>query len=432
MPENARDAFYELVLFPTKACAQVNELYVTAGKNALYAQQGRASTNDLADRVEALFRADSDLMAYYNDTFADGKWNHFMDQVHIGYTSWQDPPQNNMPPVTRLTLPPAARMGVSVEGSVSVWPDTPFDPVLPKFDVFNQQSHYIDVFNRGQSSFRCTVTASAPWILVRTPRGAITKEQRIWVTVDWRKAPKSSPSGTVTIAQEGGEKVSVRVEVFNPKQVLLNRPGAFVEGNGYVSMEAEHYTNNIPAGQVRWEKVEGYGRTLSAMSIMPGTSPSVTPPQDSPCLEYGMYLFDSGSVNVVAIVAPTLNFVPGRGLRYAVSFDDQPPQIISILSSTYDAQNGNSDWEESVRNASRKIYSAHTLSNAGYHTLKIWMVDPAVVLEKIIVDLGGLKGSYLGPPESYRQNSTIFFETPEPLMGSAVSRAIRPPLQKAK
>ncbi|HYK88225.1 MAG TPA: glycosyl hydrolase 115 family protein [Acidobacteriota bacterium] len=91
LPENARDAFYELVLFPAKACAQVNELYVTAGKNALYAQQGRSGTNDLAAKVEVLFKADENLMDYYNHSFAGGKWNHFMDQVHIGYTIWQDP-----------------------------------------------------------------------------------------------------------------------------------------------------------------------------------------------------------------------------------------------------------------------------------------------------------------------------------------------------
>src|SRR5207248_100495 len=55
MPENARDAFYQLVLYPTKACATVTELYVTAGRNRLYAAQGRAGTNDLAAGARALF-----------------------------------------------------------------------------------------------------------------------------------------------------------------------------------------------------------------------------------------------------------------------------------------------------------------------------------------------------------------------------------------
>jgi hypothetical protein len=38
----------------------------------------------------------------------------------------------------------------------------------------------------------------------------------------------------------------------------------------------------------------------------------------------------------------------------------------------------------------------------GYHTLKFRMVDPGVVLEKLVVSQGRLPESYLGPPESYR------------------------------
>jgi lysophospholipase L1-like esterase len=138
------------------------------------------------------------------------------------------------------------------------------------------------------------------------------------------------------------------------------------------------------------------------MTILPVTAASVTPGQGAPCLEYKMYLFHPKKVKVRSIVAPTLNFVPDRGLRYAVSFDNQPPQTIDIVPQGFDARNGNRDWEESVKNACRVIESTHTLSEPGYHTLKIWMVDPGIVLQKIIVDLGGLKPSYLGPPESYR------------------------------
>ncbi|MGH8302806.1 MAG: glycosyl hydrolase 115 family protein, partial [Steroidobacteraceae bacterium] len=48
LPAQYQDAYFELVLYPVKASAIVNELYITAGENALYATQGRVSTNALA------------------------------------------------------------------------------------------------------------------------------------------------------------------------------------------------------------------------------------------------------------------------------------------------------------------------------------------------------------------------------------------------
>jgi hypothetical protein len=105
LPENKRDAFFELVLYPTKASAQVTELYVTAGKNHLYASQGRASTNDLAAQARALFQADAALSDFYNHTLAHGKWDHMMDQTHIGYSSWNEPSSNVMFKVAEIEVP---------------------------------------------------------------------------------------------------------------------------------------------------------------------------------------------------------------------------------------------------------------------------------------------------------------------------------------
>ena len=110
-----------------------------------------------------------------------------------------------------------------------------------------------------------------------------------------------------------------------------------------------------------------------------------------------MYLFHSGQVTVGAIIDPTLNFVPGRGLRYAISLDDEPPQIVDVL-----AEDSKEKWETSVKDGVRIGISKHTVKDVGYHTLKFWMVDPGVVLQKLVVDVGGVKPSYLGPPESYR------------------------------
>jgi hypothetical protein len=407
LPEKVRDAFYDLVLFPAKACAQVNELYVTAGKNAFYAKQGRAATNDMADRVEELFKEDAGMMDYYNNTFAGGKWNHFMDQVHIGYTIWQDPPRNVMPRVSRIELPREGSMGISLEGSSSVWPGASEIPILPVFDPFNRQRRYVDVFNRGAESFPYAIEAGAPWIILSSLSGVITKEERIWISVNWDRVPKDVQNGTIKISRPGHESVEIEVPIFNTNLVTRDTLEGFVEEEGFVSIEAEHYTSNIPSPQARWEKIEGYGRTLSAMTIMPVTAASVAPPSDSPCLEYKMYIFTPGKISVLATFAPSLNFNTERGVRYAVSFDDEAPQVVDILPQGFDARNGNREWEDSVRNSARTIRSEHALSDAGYHTLKIWMVDPGVVLEKMVVDLGGVRPGYLGPPESYFQIKAV-------------------------
>ncbi len=395
LPPNMRDAFYELVLYPTKASALVTELYITAGKNHLYAQQGRASTNDLAAKTRALFQADADLSAEYNHRLADGKWNHMMDQTHIGYTSWQEPPKNVMPAVQELQVPFRAEMGIAVEGSIESSRYGQPRPLLPTFDVFNQQQSYIDVFNRGRKPFDFTTHTSAPWIIVTPNRGTVGQDQRLWVTIDWDKAPPYTSAGVITILASDGEGEHVSLSAFNPPEPTRNSLRGFVETDSKVSIEAEHYTKKLDTSQASWQKIDDYGRTLSSMSIFPVTAKSVTPPLNSPCLEYRMYLFHPGELKVEAILAPTLNFVPGRGLRFAISFDDQPPQILDAL-----VNNTQQDWAQSVEESVRKVKSNHTVRGIGYHTLKVWMVDPGIVLQKLVVNLGGVEPSYLGPPES--------------------------------
>jgi hypothetical protein len=406
LPEHKRAAFYELVLFPTLASAQVNEMYLAAAKNALYAQQGRASTNDWAQRTRDLFQADSDLMQYFNKEFMDGKWDHFMDQPHIGYVSWADPPENNMDAIrlTEIEVPEAAGLGVAVQGSTAAWPGADGDAILPRFDALNQQRQYIDVFNRGRTEIPYTATPSEPWIRLSSTDGEVGIEERLWVTVDWDRAPVGPASGEIRISG-AGESVTVRVETLRPSDVTRETLRGFAEGQGVVSIEPEHYTRKNDVGDYRWILIEDYGRTLSGMRAeAPVDAPSATPGVNSPSLEYQMYLTTPGEVTANLILSPTLNFVAGRGLRVAASFDDEPPRIIDILPPTYNAQNGNRDWEQSVRDNARTVRTTHNLDTPGYHTLKVWMVDPAVVVQKIVVNTSSTPPvtTYLGPPESFR------------------------------
>ena len=400
LPEDKRDAFFELVLYPTKASAIVNELYITAGKNHLYAAQGRVSANDLAAEARALFAEDAALSDEYNHRLAHGKWDHMMDQTHIGYTFWNEPPLNAMPAVTEVQPVSGPSMAVAAEGLPFVSSRDIQVLALPAFDVFNRQTQFIDAFNRGTEPFEFSASTDRPWIKLSETHGHVTKEERLLVSIDWAGVSEGENDGTVMLTQEGGREIHVRVRALNPPVPARESLQGFVEGNHYVSMEAEHFTGETSAGEVHWDKIPGFGETLSGMTVFPVTAPSAEPPRPAPVLEYKMYLFEGGKFNVEAILAPTLNFVPGRGLRYALSFDDQQPQMVDALE-----HNSEKDWEQAVSDGVRKITSTLKVDGSGYHTLKFRMVDPGVVLEKLVISSSPLPPSYLGPPESYRNTA---------------------------
>lgn len=275
---------------------------------------------------------------------------------------------------------------------------------LPRFDAINRQTSWIDVFNRGRDPYAFTATPSASWIVLGRTSGTVGGDARIDVSIDWDRAPAGVSDGTVTI-RGAGEAVVVAVSARNPAGLTRGTLEGFAEGAGYVSIDAEHYTSRHDAGDRRWTRVANYGHTGSAMhTVAPVDAPAAEPGVNAPRLEYRMYLFTPGEVTARLTLGAILNFAPDRGVRLAVSFDDEPPRVVTIVPRGYNAQNGNRDWEQSVRDNARIVSTTHTIASAGYHTLKVWMVDPAVVLQKIVVNTSDapLRASYLGPAESFR------------------------------
>ena len=398
LPEDRRDAFFELVLHPVKASAIVNELYITAGRNHLYATQGRVSTNDLAHATESLFAADAALSNEYNHQLAHGKWDHMMDQTHFGYTFWNEPPLNSMPAVSQVQPLSSPTMAVAVEGSPVASSRDVEHFTLPAFDVFNRQTYYVDIFNRGAGAFEFAANANQPWITISKTHGIVSKDERLEVSINWATIPEGDNAGVVTITQKNATTVDVHVQALFPVVPKRESLQGFIESDHFVSIEAEHFTRQVAAADTHWEMIPNYGETLSGMTIFPVTASSAEPPKPAPVLEYKMYLFEDGKFNVMAILSPTLNFVPGRGMRFAISFDDQQPQVIDCI-----GDNSQKEWELAVSDGVRKITSTLEVNGPGYHTLKLRMVDSGIVLEKLVVSSAHLPTSYLGPPESYHQ-----------------------------
>ena len=403
IPAEAKDAFYQLVLHPVEACANLNDLYVTVAMNRLYAKQGRAATNVLAERVEELYNKDAEITEYYHTELADGKWNHMMSQTHIGYTYWQQPNENSMPEVETIKLPDKAELGIAIEGSDKWWPKESTSAQLPEFDPYHDQSYNIEVFNRGKKPFDFTAETGEDWINISEKTGKIETEKRVWISINWEKAPRGATKAPITIKGPEDSEVEVMVAITNPKEPQPEEIKGFIESNGYISIEAENFSKAIKSSSVDWLVIPDFGRTLSGVTPVPVTSPEQVLGENSPHLEYKVYLFSKGKVTVKAYLAPTLNFHnKSQGIRYAVSFDDEEPQIINITSNPNPADlNYDSVWNKWVAENINIQASKHNINESGLHTLKFWMVDPGVVLQKLVIETREIAPSYLGPPESY-------------------------------
>ncbi|WP_284749243.1 glycosyl hydrolase 115 family protein [Amycolatopsis sp. RTGN1] len=417
LPADYRDAYYELVGYEVTASANLYALRRAEFTNLLYAAQGRASANGLAAVTEARFADDLALAEKYNTGIAGGKWKGFQTQPHIDYgdvarygpnAPWQQPELNNValpdvifPAVRRLSLPSAAALGVAVDGSPQAWPGAAGRPVLPEFSPFQSApAQYVDVFNRGRTPFRCTVSTGAPWVLVEPRGGRVGEELRMTVRIDWSRAPAGTTTVPITVSG-AGESVVVDAVVAHPALPSSWRRG-FVEAGGYVSMEAAHFSANVGTSGASWRAIPDLGRTGVGMTPFPVTAASRAAGA-GPRLEYRMTLFTAGPVTVWAYLSPRSNVLPGDGLRYAVSFDDAAPQVVNITRATgADDMTMNRQWERTTSDNVNLTSTRHEVAAPGPHVLKVWMVDPAVVVQKLVVDTGGLRPSYLGPPESKR------------------------------
>lgn len=180
----------------------------------------------------------------------------------------------------------------------------------------------------------------------------------------------------------------VRVEPTNK--------GIFTEKDGYISMEAANFSRKNESANVRWEIIPNLGKTLSGITTFPQNYYPNS--NENIYLEYDFQLESEGEFPVYILVSPTLNFNENKGLRYAVSVDGQQEQIVNI-NDKYDVRKMERWQAKSINQTITK----HNFNQKGKHTLRFRVLEPGIVLQKIMIDTGGLKPSYLGAPESIKR-----------------------------
>ena len=394
LPEERQDAFDQLVRHLVRASANITRLYIDQARNHLYATQGRSTANEYGARARARFEHDAELEAHYHQEISDGKWDRMMSQTRIGYTHWNNPPANTAPLIYDYQPHDQPDMGVAVEGTARAWP-TPGTYALPAFSPYGQSERRITVYNRGTQPFDFTATPSQDWIRVSETSGAVSESTDLQVSIDWDKIPAGTHTGEVFVQGTGWGGTRVQIEAFRPTREVAAEVKGFVEADGYISIEAAHFQRQQARDGIAWATIPLHGRTQSSISTFPVSDKTFAEPAKGPYVEYDIYLFSAGEIQVHGLFAPSLNIAPGRGLRYAIALDDHPPQVVDILEDS-----SQQAWETAVSDGVRRSVTTFNVAQPGPHRLRIYRVDPAVTLQKLIIDTGGLQPSYLGPPES--------------------------------
>ena len=341
--------------------------------------------------------------------------------------------RNLLPPLSYVQLLEtslAGNIGIGVEASnATVSGDDSFHAnsgdtlVLPPMDPYGPKTRWIDVFARGTAGCHWSLNISEPYVIAKPSSGSTGgngSDTRVYVSIDWAKAPPAPNSTTVNIDVISScdnntwgnyPAPTVQVPVNNTK--IPSSFTGFVESDMHLAIEAEHtsFTNEVDG--VSYIVLPGHGRTLSGVTMMPVLADS-QPAGTGPVLEYDVYTFTNTSkANVTLFLSPSLNqngggFGQYRPLKYAIAFDDEEPQTIQFVANVTSELDMPTGWNGAVSDGVWGVSSGnmttttHDLTVTGVHTLKIWAVEPAVIFQKIVVDLGGVRPSYLGPPESFR------------------------------
>ena len=185
---------------------------------------------------------------------------------------------------------------------------------------------------------------------------------------------------------------------------------------------AHDYTRRTATDDARWVFLPGLGRGKGNMGIEPVTAKS-RPLGDGATLEYDINFSQSGKQKLALGILPTNDINPARGLRIGVRVDDGEMQTIDARQGYVDTFNeytkeniARSKVLKPLPRPASDIYLSGSrqrmrseifdnlrwlsidfdIPTAGNHTVKVVMIDPEIVVEKLVINPDNEHPSYHG------------------------------------
>lgn len=419
VPTAARPAFFQLILHPIKASHIYISLQICRAKNAFYAKQRRNTANYFFDKSISLFKADFHLSQEYH-AMLNGKWNHIMRQPHLGYRETWHAPSRDM--ISGLCLvqagqesnPIVGNLGVAVEGTEGVRPglcneesdrthpsrrDLVSGVTVPIMEPYGPPSRALQLYLRGPKRLTWEVESPVDWMPVHA-RGILDPAREgqdavVQVTVDWERVPEDFDDEVLLVVKSDlGDYEHIHIPV-KARSIPSGSVG-HVEADRVISIPAARFTNENAPGCWRHPYLGREASGAVGFRLQPDSDPKGCE------LLYPFYTFTSASkATLLLYFTLTLDVHPTSHAFYGFSLDGGDVEMHRLVQQPEKAGELPPQWLESVMDCVWIRKHQVDLRDAGAHTLKILIQDENMALEKIVIDLGGVRESYLGPPESF-------------------------------
>ena len=408
-PQNL-SAFIALVYYPAFGTMNLVKMQILAGWNHYYANLGAVCANDYGDEVERCMEQDRKAVEMYHQ-MDQGRWYGMGMSQHIGFTHWNEDECRN--PVVMRVIPLKKRsILVAADGTAQHAEGSPWlDNTMKLKDFLNPDCTRASVtlYSRSDLKAEYKVLKKPGWLSVEPMEGWLDgvsqKKVRLNLTLIKQRLPETNQDtiqDSLEIATPEG-KCEITVPVYTGN--LQDKKNVFVDTMGYLSIEAAHYVNSVPGNykdrQVKFENLQGYGKTNSAMKAFPSDACTV-PGQDAPYLEYQFVLEESGTYEAEFYMQPSNPVTRENQLLYAVRINEEMTETVNAVEKDYQVGDQAEKWAEGVLSQIRR-QTVSIKCRAGFNTLRVYHVTPGFVLEKIVIYPMGEKPeeSYLGPAETY-------------------------------
>ncbi|MEC1523273.1 glycosyl hydrolase 115 family protein [Neobacillus niacini] len=398
--------YFSLVYYPAVGNLNLQKMWLLTEKNHYDAKLGKMEANRLADQIRECLKRDRDLVEEYH-SIDKGKWYGMGLSEHIGFINWNE--EGCRYPILMNVLPASKpRLMVTVDGTEQytegpAWHNNNLflnDFLQPDIE---EASFTISSLSDLNADFK--ITSKNQWLICSKTSGNLDGKEKtkevIYVKID-RSAMHDETEGSIVVEMPCG---TATIIVNAAQDDFSDLPAmTYVETNGYISIEAEHYFLNKEAtnqfGNVnRFKVLQGYGRTLSAVKAFP-TTEYFTAGKDAPYLEYHFVVQEAGVYELELCMQPSNPVTTEHTLFCGIQANEDIINILNTLPEGYRVDDQN--WAAGVLSTIRR-YCSSINCTAGLNTLRIYAVSPGFILEKLVINREGKKpaNSYLGPTETY-------------------------------